>query len=115
MYVVVARFYAQEGRDDEVAGALREMAPHANAEPACAAYIVNRSTDDPRRFLLYEQYDDEAGFRAHTETGPFKEFILGRVVPLLDGREREIYTLVYPDRAEAPCDRASVCSSTPTC
>ena len=30
-------------------------------------YIVNRSTENPRHFLLYEQYVDEAALAAHAE------------------------------------------------
>lgn len=96
MFVVVARFYAQEGREEEVAATLREMVPISNAEPGCAMYVVNRSAEDPRSFLLYEQYHDRAGFDAHTETPEFKEKILGTVVPLLERREREYYEVLEP-------------------
>lgn len=96
MYVVVARFYAQAGKEDEVAATLREMVPISNAEPGCAMYVVNRSVEDPRDFLLYEQYHDLAGFTAHTETEPFKANILGKVVPLLERRGREIYEVIEP-------------------
>ncbi len=97
VYVVAARYYTREGQDDEVARILRIMGPLANAEPGCVLYIVNRSVDDPRRFLLYEQYRDEAAFRAHTETEAFKEHILGSAVPLLESRERDFYTTLDTD------------------
>ncbi|HEV2109158.1 MAG TPA: putative quinol monooxygenase [Thermomicrobiales bacterium] len=91
MYVIVARFLAQEGKDEEVARLLREMEPLSNQEPGCAQYTVQRSVDDPRLFLLYEQYHDEAAFTAHTETEDFKRLVLGEVVPLLERREREAF------------------------
>ena len=91
MFVVAARYYAQAGRDDDVAAILTEMIPLANAEPGCALYTVNRSTEDPRRFLLYEQYHDRAGYEAHRETTAFKEKILGQVIPLLESRVPEFY------------------------
>lgn len=96
MYVVVARFQAQEGKGDEVERALAEMIPHALAEPGCDAYYVNRSREDADLFLLYEQYRDEAAFQFHTTTEPFKRLVLGRAVPLLANRGREIYSLVEP-------------------
>lgn len=92
MFVVAARYVAQPGKAEEVAALLRTMIPHASAEPGCALYTVNRSTEDPDRFLLYEQYRDEAGFHAHVATDAFKTIILGQVVPLLAGRERDFYT-----------------------
>ncbi len=96
MFVVVARYYTQEGKDEEVAAILRTMVPISNAEPGCALYVVNRSLDDPRAFLLYEQYHDRAGYEAHMATEPFKENILGKVVPMLESRVRDFYEVVEP-------------------
>ena len=47
-------------------------------------FIGHRSIDDPRTFFLYEQYDDEPAFRAHTETEHFKQLVLGDAVPRLE-------------------------------
>ncbi len=94
MFVVVAQFHAQGGQEERVAELLRRMVPFANAEPGCEQYVVNRAHDDPRKFLLYEQYHDRAAFDAHTETEEFKELVLGEIVPLLDRREREFYDVL---------------------
>jgi quinol monooxygenase YgiN len=94
MYVVAAQYYTKEGKDDEVARILQTMIPISRAEPGCALYIVNRSLDDPRKFLLYEQYHDKAGYEAHMTTQPFKDNILGKVVPLLESRVRDFYDVV---------------------
>jgi autoinducer 2-degrading protein len=96
MHVITAEYYAREGKDDEVAAHMREMVAFSNSdqEPGCILYVVNRSTDDPRRFLLYEQYVDEAAFDAHTKTPLFNEKILGAVVPLLESRERKNWEVV---------------------
>lgn len=94
MYVVVARFVAQDGSGDEVAALLAEMTPFANAEPGCHCYSINRSVADPNTFLLYEQYDDESAFAAHGKNPEFQRIIIGQVVPLLAERGREIYALI---------------------
>lgn len=57
-------------------------------------FIAHRSIDDPRTFFLYEQYDDEAAFKAHTETQHFQEHVLGNAVPRLERRERAFYTMM---------------------
>ena len=62
----------------------------------CVLYTVNRSPEDPRKFLLYEQYVDRAGYDAHMATEPFKENILGKVVPMLESRVRNFYEVVEP-------------------
>jgi (4S)-4-hydroxy-5-phosphonooxypentane-2,3-dione isomerase len=96
MIVLMADYYTQEGKDDEVAAVLREMAAFCNSdqEPGCAMYIVNRAVDDPRHFLLYEQYVDQAALEAHTQTPLFQEKILGTVVPMLERRERSFWEIV---------------------
>jgi len=47
--------------------------------------------DDPRRFFLFEEYRDEAAFRAHCEADYFKRWVLAEAVPILESRERVIY------------------------
>ena len=96
MYVVAAQDYAKEGKDDEIAAILKTMIPISRAEPGCALYTVNRSVEDPRKFLLYEQYRDKSGYEAHMATEPFKENILGKVVPMLESRVRDFYEVVEP-------------------
>jgi quinol monooxygenase YgiN len=93
--ILVVNYVCKPGRGDEVAAALQRMAPLVAAnEPGCLHYHCCRSTDDPDRFLLYEQYQDEAAFAAHREMPHFKEIIEGEVAPALDQRARATYTLV---------------------
>jgi len=94
MLVVIAQYRTQPGKGDEVAAALALHGPEAAAEPGCRVFVVNRSLDDGDRFVLYEQYDDEAAFQAHRETAHFKQFIEGRVVPLLAERSWERFSIV---------------------
>jgi (4S)-4-hydroxy-5-phosphonooxypentane-2,3-dione isomerase len=99
MIVLVANYYTQEGKDDEVANILKKMVAYCNSdqEPGCLLYVVNRSIDDPRKFLLYEQYEDEAAVEAHRATDMFQKYVLGTVVPMLEHREPHFYTVVEPD------------------
>lgn len=90
-YVVAATWTAREGEEDRVAGILERITPLCRDEPACRLYQAHRSSEDPRRFFIYEQYDDEAGFAAHTETEHFERLVRGEALPLLEGRERAFY------------------------
>jgi quinol monooxygenase YgiN len=96
MFVVVARWYVQAGKDDEVAEILRTAVANSRAEPGCRLFMANRSVDDPRRFVMYEHFDDRAAFDAHTATESFRANILGRIVPLLETRSREVCELIEP-------------------
>jgi quinol monooxygenase YgiN len=97
MYIVAAQYYAKEGKADEIAAILQTMIRISRAEPGCVLYLVHRSIDDPRKFLLYEQYHDRAAYDAHMATDAFKEHILGKAVPMLESRIRDFYAIVEPD------------------
>jgi autoinducer 2-degrading protein len=94
MLVVIAQYRAKPGKGDEVAAVLAVHGPKSAAEPGCRTFTANRSQEDGDRFVLYEQYDDDAAFQAHRESPHFQEYIAGRVVPLLDERSWERYTVV---------------------
>lgn len=95
MIVLIAKYHVQPGNVPKVLEALKEMKPLVEAnEPGCRFYQASQSTDDENLILLYEQYEDDAALQAHRETPHFAEIIEGRVVPMLDRRERELYTLV---------------------
>lgn len=94
MFVIVAQWYAKAGQEDHVASLVKEMIPHARAEKGCRLFMVNRAVDDPRRFVLYEQFADRAAFEAHTQTAEFKRLVAGQIVPLLETRVREVFELV---------------------
>lgn len=91
VFVVAATWRAREGEEDRVAEILATNAALSAQEPGCRMFIAHRSVDDPRTFLLYEQYDDEAAFKAHTETAHFRELVLGNALPRLENRERAFY------------------------
>jgi len=94
MLVVIAQYRTRAGKGDEVASVLALHRPATVAEPGCRAFVVNRSQDDGDRFMLYEQYDDEAAFEAHRASPHFKRYIEGQVVPLLAERSWERYSVV---------------------
>jgi autoinducer 2-degrading protein len=90
-YVVVARWVAAEGEEQEVERLVRINAEASRAEPGCRMFEVARSVTEPRTFVLYEQYDDEAAFAAHRETDHFKNYVLGDAVNRLEHRSATFY------------------------
>lgn len=95
MIVLVARYHGKPGQGDTIEAALKLMAPRvAESEPGCRLYHASRSQENPDLFLLYEHYVDEAALLKHRETPHFQQIIEGTIIPLLEKRERELYTLV---------------------
>jgi quinol monooxygenase YgiN len=94
-FVLVVRMKAQEGKEDDVLEAIRQLAEATRQEPGCEHYIPSRSQEDRRSFLFYEQYADAAAFEAHGASEHFQRLAVGRLFPMLEeGRERILYETV---------------------
>ncbi len=94
MYVVVARWVAKEGEEEAVEELLRANAEASRRERGCRMFTVQRSLSEPRTYLLYEQYDDEAAFAAHRVSEHFRTYVLGDAVNRLDERAATFYELL---------------------
>jgi quinol monooxygenase YgiN len=91
--VLIARYYVKPGNSAGVAAALNEMSKEVKAhEPACLVYNANVDPENENLYCLYEIYENEAALVAHRETPHFKKHIEGVIVPMLEKREREIYS-----------------------
>jgi quinol monooxygenase YgiN len=90
-YVVTAKWTAKEGEEDRIARICDEMTEPSRAEPGNHFYQAHRSPEQPRLFYLYEQYEDEAGYQAHTDSEHFTRLVKGEAIPNLESREREFY------------------------
>jgi quinol monooxygenase YgiN len=90
-YVLIARMTAREGEQDRAAEIIRELAPASSAEPGCVHYIPHRDPENPRVFVLYEQYRDEAAFKEHGQSEHFQRLAAGQLFPLMEERERLFY------------------------
>jgi autoinducer 2-degrading protein len=96
MFVLVARYYMKEGTEELALELLKSVIPLARQEPGCLTYMVNQSTADPRQLMLFERYVDEAAFQTHAATPYVREIVLGKVVPMIEKRERETFIAIEP-------------------
>ena len=90
-HVVRATWTAQGGSEDVVLDVLRELAPLSRAEPGNQHYIAYQDTEQPRVFHLFEVYDDEDAYRAHTCSEHFEHLAVGVATPVLESRERAFF------------------------
>lgn len=74
MITLVVNYLIRAGREAEAERYLRELISHSRREPGCRTYNVHRSIEEPREFLIYEQYDDAAALDAHRAAPHFAEF-----------------------------------------
>jgi (4S)-4-hydroxy-5-phosphonooxypentane-2,3-dione isomerase len=87
-YVLVARMTTREGEQDRAAELIARLAKASDAEPGNVHYIPHRSTENPRTFMIYEQYRDEAAFEEHAQTEHFQTIAVGELFGLMEERER---------------------------
>ena len=94
-YVVSAKWTAKEGKAERLLEVIREMTPPSRDEPGNLFYQAQVSTEDPQVFYLYEQYVDEAGYRAHQDSEHFTRLVKEEAIPdLLEDRERAFYETI---------------------
>ena len=92
--VLVASWVANEGEEERVLGLLEELVPPSREEPGCLLYQPCRDRENPRRFLIFEVYADQAALEAHSASGHFRRLVLDRALPLLESRERSFYETI---------------------
>jgi autoinducer 2-degrading protein len=65
MLTFIATLTVKAGHEEEFARTMRAAVPKVREEPGNHAYIFHRSTDNPRVFMFYEEYADQAALDAH--------------------------------------------------
>jgi quinol monooxygenase YgiN len=90
-FVLVARMTAREGEEERVAELIPRLVEASRTEAGNVHYIAHRDPEDPRVFLMYEQYRDKAAFEEHGQTEHFKTLAVGELFGLMENRERAFY------------------------
>lgn len=62
------------GTEIDVAALFAPLTVASRQEPGCLMYIAHQHRDDPTRFLVYEQYKDDAALDAHRDSAHFKQY-----------------------------------------
>ena len=65
MLTFTAKLTVQAGQEQAFERMMCIAVPKVREEPGNHAYIFHRSMQDPRVFLLYEAYEDQAACDAH--------------------------------------------------
>jgi quinol monooxygenase YgiN len=94
VFAVIARFQVQPGHVETVIDLLNQAAGPSLAEPGCHLYAANQDLADPNLIVMYEQYDDAEAFQRHLDSAHCRELVVGKIVPLLESRSRETFTVV---------------------
>jgi len=91
MVVLVVTWMAKTGREAEVGALFAKMTEESRKEPGCLMYQVHRHKTEPRRFLIYEQYKDDAAIEAHRAAPHFLQFARKDLPKIADRVEGQLY------------------------
>jgi quinol monooxygenase YgiN len=73
--LLVARFRAKAGKEEEVGNILESAVEPTRAEEGCVFYYLHQIKEEKGHFLFYECFRDEEAFKVHVETPYIKGFL----------------------------------------
>ncbi len=91
MLALLVQFTVKPGTEGRAREYIRNMQEHTRREPGCRLYIGQQSTENPRRFCFYEQYDDAAALQAHRAASYFAEYVTNGLSKLMESRTQETF------------------------
>jgi autoinducer 2-degrading protein len=94
MIVLKVDMLVKPGAEEKCKEFISIMQQHSRQEPGCQMYVGHQSTQDPRRFMFYEQYKDQAALDAHRNAPYFKQYVTNGLGPILEQRNAELYVAV---------------------
>jgi quinol monooxygenase YgiN len=94
MVVLSVVWMAKAGHEAEVAGIFSKLQEESRKEPGCTMYVVHRHRTEPRRFFLYEQYQDDAALEAHRTAPHFMEYARKALPKIAERIEGQLYDLL---------------------
>ena len=82
--ILIAELTAREGAESEVQAILAEYAIDVRAEPGNQVFECYQTLEEPRRFVVYEIYDDDDAFQRHL-SAPQNAEINDRLASVTEG------------------------------
>ena len=94
MVVLIVHSTVKAGAEEQARSFIAPMVEATRKEPGCRMYIGHQSTDNPRNFCFYEQYDDKAALASHRASPHFERYIKNGLGPLVETRIAELFEVV---------------------
>jgi quinol monooxygenase YgiN len=91
MLVLAVHVTIKAGHEEEALNALRMLQTESRHEPGCIAYIVQRSRENPRHFLIYEQYTGQDALNTHRNSPHFKQYASDGFFRFVEERRAELF------------------------
>ena len=94
MIVLKVDMVVKPGAEEKCKECIRILQEYSRRETGCLMYVGHQSTENPRKFLFYEQYQDQAALEAHRSAPYFAQYVHAGLDPIMENRTRELYVTV---------------------
>ena len=91
MVVLAVTWMAKAGREAEVTAVFSKLTQETRKEAGCKIFQVHRHKTEPRRFFIYELYQDDAALEAHRTTPYFLQYVKKDLPKVADRVEGQLY------------------------
>ncbi|HEY2115556.1 MAG TPA: putative quinol monooxygenase [Candidatus Angelobacter sp.] len=91
MIVLKVDMLVKPGAEEKCRECIKILQEHSRKEPGCLLYIGHQSTEDPRKFLFYEQYKDAEALEIHRNAPYFKQYVIEGLDTIMENRSRGLY------------------------
>ena len=91
MVVLAVTWMAKVGHEAEVTSLFAKLTEESRKETGCSLYQVHRHKTEPRRFFIYEQYNDDAALEAHRNAPHFLQYARKDLPKVADRIEGHLY------------------------
>jgi quinol monooxygenase YgiN len=90
MIVLAVTWVANAGREAEAVKLFQELAAESRKEPGCLMFLAHQHRTEPAKFLIYEQFADDAALDTHRASPHFTKYVkseLLKVAVRVDGQQ----------------------------
>lgn len=94
--VVIARFLAKEGKQQELLEAMQRLMEPTHKEPGYIRYELNQNADNPRILTYIEKFKDQHAFEAHKNASYIQDFFQKVAPALVEQQEVTFHREVLP-------------------
>lgn len=91
MVVLAVTWIAKQGKEAEVAALFSQLQTESRKEAGCRFYQVHTHRNDPRRFFIYEQYDDDTALQAHRDSRHFQDLAARKLSQIAERQAGDLY------------------------
>jgi quinol monooxygenase YgiN len=74
MIVIAAMITTFDDQGDAYQQSFQELAAKVRKDPGVITYVLHRMINNPSKFFVFEQYEDEEAIQFHTSTTHFQVY-----------------------------------------